>query len=310
MGLNHERKKDFDYFKKHQAEIFGHLKCTSEISPDGPEVLIVGGTHGNEPSGVKALLRFHQLLSADNSLLKQGRVHFLLGNPAAYLQNKRYVDYDLNRSFTDKDMSHLEAARAAEIDRFFNRGASFAMVLDIHSLSKGHYQMLVYNSKGLSGQLLAREISPIMTHLAYHEEHINGLLIDRCSKWGHPGVAIECGNHYHADSEQVAFYHIYRLLLHYGMVDKHAEWGELENLIHRQQEVIQYETLQAIIPNDKFAFVKKDVTTGTTFVKGEVYARGGGKEFVAPADCFLVMPPEDVEADDHDAGFLCLKHTL
>lgn len=75
-------------------------------------VAIVGGTHGNEYTGVfciKALER----------QMKRGKQKYpfelrtLVGNPEAYMANKRFVDSDLNRQFTGDAMAAARA-RAAE----------------------------------------------------------------------------------------------------------------------------------------------------------------------------------------------------
>jgi len=306
-----DRREDIEYVHKHQAEISGHMKYTSAIDKDGPEVLIISSIHGNEPAGTKAMIHFHRNLMANNSILKRGTIHFLLGNPAAYSQNKRYIEYDLNRSFVEGDNKTLEAARAKEIDSLLDRGGvKFAMVMDLHSLSKGTFQILVYNKNGLSGQLMAQEISPIMTHLAYTEDHIKGLLIDHCGKYGHPGIAIECGNHNDPNCEKVAFYHIYKLLLHYEMIGHRKQWDAKQMFINKHKQIIQYETIQAIIPDENFEFLRNDNITGTHFEKGEVFAKSGDKEFAAPEDCYIVMPPVNIDPDDYDAGFLCHKHIL
>jgi aspartoacylase len=67
-------------------------------------VVVVGGTHGNEYTGVwciKALDRAAESLSA---LYPSLRISTLLANPEAYRQNKRFVDEDLNRQFSENNL--------------------------------------------------------------------------------------------------------------------------------------------------------------------------------------------------------------
>lgn len=76
---------------------------------DEPEVTIVGGVHGDEPSGVRAVER---LRDADLDLRR--RVQFVIGNPPAVAAGERYLDSDLNRSFPgdlDGDREERLAAR-------------------------------------------------------------------------------------------------------------------------------------------------------------------------------------------------------
>mmetsp|Transcript_8839 Transcript_8839/g.12571 ORF Transcript_8839/g.12571 Transcript_8839/m.12571 type:complete len:396 (-) Transcript_8839:196-1383(-) len=64
------------------------------------KVVVVGGTHGNEYTGVwviKSMKQQSNLLSSQYSSLE---ISSLLGNPLAHADNKRFVDVDLNRQFT------------------------------------------------------------------------------------------------------------------------------------------------------------------------------------------------------------------
>lgn len=65
-----------------------------DLGPGEPQVAVVAGIHGDEPSGVRAV---RTLLEQEPDL--EAGVRFLLGNPAAFLANRRYLDVDLNRVF-------------------------------------------------------------------------------------------------------------------------------------------------------------------------------------------------------------------
>eukprot|EP00529_Nitzschia_sp_RCC80_P020200 CAMPEP_0113489328 /NCGR_PEP_ID=MMETSP0014_2-20120614/26472_1 /TAXON_ID=2857 /ORGANISM="Nitzschia sp." /LENGTH=427 /DNA_ID=CAMNT_0000383061 /DNA_START=344 /DNA_END=1627 /DNA_ORIENTATION=+ /assembly_acc=CAM_ASM_000159 len=68
-------------------------------------VAVVGGTHGNEYTGVfcvKALQRVIEKAEKNNEGNKElfpFKIQALIGNPVAFQQNKRFVDTDLNRQF-------------------------------------------------------------------------------------------------------------------------------------------------------------------------------------------------------------------
>lgn len=79
--------------------------------PGEPALAIVGGIHGDEPSGVRAVKR---LLDADLSL--QRGVRFVVANPPAVEAGERYLDKDLNRVFPgDPDSSDREERLAARL---------------------------------------------------------------------------------------------------------------------------------------------------------------------------------------------------
>ena len=112
-------------------------------------MVIVGGTHGNEPGGVKAIVELHRSLNCGQVMLKRGKISFLLGNPKAFEKDVRYIDSDLNRHFNKLDPSKVEGERALEIKSFFANHDDINALLDLHSLSIGDIKLLVY-PKGLS----------------------------------------------------------------------------------------------------------------------------------------------------------------
>lgn len=65
-------------------------------------VAIVGGTHGNEWTGVYLVKKFQQFpaLTTRSSF----ETITLLANPKAIALNRRYIDQDLNRSFASEDL--------------------------------------------------------------------------------------------------------------------------------------------------------------------------------------------------------------
>jgi len=101
-------------------------------------VAIVGGTHGNELTGIYLVKKFQQ--SPHNIARSTFESVTLLANPKAYEIGKRYFETDLNRCFLRQDLSNstlksYEALRAKEIYRLFGIGGSQQadIVIDLHS---------------------------------------------------------------------------------------------------------------------------------------------------------------------------------
>ena len=100
------------------------------------EITIVGGTHGNEYIGPTLIRRFEQYYSFADSLTP---VNTFLANPAAFAAGLRFIDSDLNRSFSDDILtgfstSVYEHGRAREInDQLGPKPDSERFLIDLHS---------------------------------------------------------------------------------------------------------------------------------------------------------------------------------
>lgn len=71
-------------------------------------VAVVGGTHGNEFSGIYLLRKWQNNLNLISR--SSFSVQTVLANPKAHEENKRYVDSDLNRQFDISELANLDLA--------------------------------------------------------------------------------------------------------------------------------------------------------------------------------------------------------
>jgi aspartoacylase len=95
------------------------------------KVLIFGGTHGNEWTGVTAVNHYAQHFKTKYPKLS---LEFILANPEAYKINKRFKDEDLNRAFQFLNESRpqsYEHLRAKEIKKLIQNEPCF--VIDLHT---------------------------------------------------------------------------------------------------------------------------------------------------------------------------------
>jgi aspartoacylase len=101
-------------------------------------VAIVGGTHGNELTGVYLAKKFanNQDLITRPSFSSQ----IVFGNPKAIQECRRYIDKDLNRCFSradlqDFNLSSYEDTRAKEIQQILlsPQGLPIDVIVDLHS---------------------------------------------------------------------------------------------------------------------------------------------------------------------------------
>lgn len=85
---------------KNIPRILGHYTTGKK----GPLVFITGGIHGNEPSGVLALQKVFKLLEEVRPEI-EGTIVGISGNQKGLQQNKRYIDEDLNRTWTEENIA-------------------------------------------------------------------------------------------------------------------------------------------------------------------------------------------------------------
>lgn len=130
-------------------------------------VVIVGGTHGNEITGIYLVKKFER----SPKLIARSSFESLtlLANPKAFEIGKRYVDTDLNRCFLRRDLensslsSSYEAQRAKEIYQTFGSKGSLPcdFVVDLHSSTANMGLTIILASKHQFNLQLAAYLASI-----------------------------------------------------------------------------------------------------------------------------------------------------
>lgn len=83
----------------------------------GPLLFVTAGIHGNEPSGVQALEKvFTQLEKTSPEI--SGTIVGVAGNKLALNQNKRYIDEDLNRTWTEENIKSQDKSTHEKKEMF------------------------------------------------------------------------------------------------------------------------------------------------------------------------------------------------
>lgn len=117
------------------------------------QVAIVGGTHGNEFTGIYLLKKWQQqpVLIQRESF----NTETLFANPLAYEQNRRYVDNDLNRRFSEAELaapqlSSHEERRAKEINQLLGPKGDprCDFLIDLHTTTSNMGPTLLLTANG------------------------------------------------------------------------------------------------------------------------------------------------------------------
>ena len=119
-------------------------------------VCVIGGTHGNEYTGVWCIKAMQQdlarlRLATDYPSLQ---ISTLLANPAAHAANRRFMDTDLNREFSVDDLyaaepsALLEATLARKLDQLLGPKSAETphtdVAVDLHSTTSNMGTTLIF----------------------------------------------------------------------------------------------------------------------------------------------------------------------
>ncbi|MCQ2062157.1 MAG: aspartoacylase [Fibrobacter sp.] len=105
-------------------------------------IVVAGGTHGNERTGVRIVQKWMEHPECYNTLCTSAKVDLVLSNPEAMRLNRRYRDHDLNRAFSQTcldvavEPQQYEFRRARELNRIYGpKGPDTRtdLLLDIHN---------------------------------------------------------------------------------------------------------------------------------------------------------------------------------
>lgn len=171
----------------------------------GPTVLVVGGIHGNEPSGVKAAQRVLEWLHRHQPRLR-GEFIALAGNVKALARGERFIERDLNRAWDADRIDRLrklepatDGAEDAEvrellglIDGYIESARGPVLMLDLHTTS-GDGPPFTVMSDTLRNRPIAFAMPvPVILGL---EESVDGTLVEYIVELGHVALAVETGRH-------------------------------------------------------------------------------------------------------------------
>jgi len=170
------------------------------------KIVICGGTHGNELTGVY-LAKKH---------------NWLLANPAAVTASRRYIDKDLNRCFALADLNGndkaLEPARAREINALLGKkGSENApdFILDIHNTTANMGITLILSSSEPAlmqiSAIIASEFSNVHIYLQ-PEKREESPYLGTIAK---SDVCIEAGPQAHGTLDAEIFFKVERVVFRF-----------------------------------------------------------------------------------------------
>ncbi|WP_232686269.1 succinylglutamate desuccinylase/aspartoacylase domain-containing protein [Halobacterium zhouii] len=146
--------------------MFGErAEVDATVLGDGdPDLAVVGGIHGDEPSGVRAI---RHVLDTEPDL--ERAVKFVVANPPAGVAHRRYLDVDMNRVFPgDPDSPDRERRLAAQLADEI--GGS--IVLSLHSTHSSTNPIAFVSGKHPDAQAVAARLP--VEHVVNHDPVVDG----------------------------------------------------------------------------------------------------------------------------------------
>lgn len=240
----------------------------------GPTSIVLVGVHGNELCGVNALEEILQTLNVE-----KGRVIFCYGNPKAIIDNKRFIEQNLNRMFKDSSVLtkdekvSYEFARAQFLKPYL---LSASALLDVHaSLTPESQPFIICEPNALS----IAEYLPVSRVVSGFDAIEPGGTDCFMNINGRMGICIECG--YTNDPQSTAL--AKEGILSFLRVRGHIKG---DTIIRQQEHVHMYDLYRTKTNIFKLTKQFKDFEY---IESGQLVGFDGDEKIVAEKDCVILF---------------------
>lgn len=274
---------------------------TLDSGRPGPHLLINALTHGNEVCGAHAL----DYLFRHDVAPKRGRLSLSFANVAAYEafdatnpSVSRYLDEDFNRLWSaevlDAPTRSREHERAKALRPLID---DIDHLLDLHSMQTPSPALALAGTTKKCRTTCAAIGVP--THIVVDAGHAAGVRMRDYGPFSddndnRTAVLIECGQHWLADSRDVAIDAAIRFLAAFDVVDTNWLAPRLSTAPPSQRIV---EVSKAVtVQHTDFQFLDDYQGLEVIAQAGTAIARDGDQPVVTPYDdCVLIMPTRRIK---------------
>ncbi|MBQ9235062.1 MAG: succinylglutamate desuccinylase/aspartoacylase family protein [Alphaproteobacteria bacterium] len=192
--------------------------------PAGPKVLFLGGVHGNETCGVKALFKVIEKFASRALTLNRGSVEFIpVCNPQAHTLGLRQVEENLNRVVKNWDTpTTYEQHLGKELSTHIR---CCDIVIDLHSSHCPQDKPFIFDDYPTAASRRLSQAQNIIYIIEgwpqiYRNAPIADFSTGSCAQtYGKTCLTVECGYHQSLQSEQTAYYVVLNTLLCLNMLD-------------------------------------------------------------------------------------------
>ncbi|TCK67860.1 succinylglutamate desuccinylase [Winogradskyella wandonensis] len=290
--------------------IIHHVKGNEK----GPILVFFAGIHGNEQAGIKAL---KNVLPKLNTNQVKGDIYGIYGNTSAILQNKRYIDNDLNRMWTKEQLYKLfqkttltsEEIEQKSILKFIlglleNQNEPIYFI-DFHTTSSKTLPFVTINDALINRKFSRLFPVPIVLGI---EEYLDGPLLSYLNEKGFVSLGFESGQH--TDHQAIvnceSFIHLacyFTNNLEDKTIDFQYAFKQLKEASKENREIYEVVYKYTIKTNEDFK-MKSGFKSFEPIKKGTLLATSNNKPVFAPSSNVLFMPLYQETGND---GFFIIK---
>jgi succinylglutamate desuccinylase len=310
----------FDFVEGRSVRIKREIAAIKGAKP-GPNMVFIGGMHGNEPTGVLALHRVMRKLETLTPLIS-GSVYALVGNLTALEKGERFIVNDLNRIWQadmvekarKKDYHPTEMINEVEeqielwsyIDSLMGQSQEKFYFVDLHTTSVKSEPFIFMSDTLMNRSFIKRMPVPVVIGI---EEYLNEPLLSYVNELGFPSLAFEGGQHTDPESVRNHEAMIWLSLVNGGLM-KRVEVPKYKKYYHQlfhategNKKVYEIRRRQGLEPTDEFK-MNAGFENFQKLKKGQPLATLNGKVLKAHENAQIFMPLYQAKGDD---GFFVIK---
>lgn len=274
-------------------------------SKNGPTIFFFGGVHGNEKAGVIALEKvFEQLGTMKKDL--RGNVFGIRGNIPALLQDKRFLEDDLNRLWTKEEIANIQAKQETElgseekellqihrlISKLLKTQSPPFFFVDFHTTSSKTLPFITINDALINRNFAKLFPVPIVLGI---EEFLEGPLLSYMNEKGYVSLGFESGQHIEASAIDNAIAFIWLTLANAGTFEENTVpfcklyFEQLKIAAKDHNEFYEVKQRYALSDEDRFQMLP-DFESFQHIKKRTVLGVRNEREIIAQKNTILFMP--------------------
>lgn len=274
---------------------------------NGTLLFITAGIHGNEPAGMYALEKVFKILHEQKPEIK-GKVIGLTGNRRALQENKRFIDEDLNRTWTEENVNSGEKNShekiemfeiIAALEKFPEKDFTERYFLDCHTTSAPSEPYI--SVQDIGNNLDWAKHFPTYIIIGF-SDIVKGCIDHYESRIGMTGFVFEGGQHESEVSKENHEAVIWQALKYACFLDfkdlaEEPQASKMFDLKKKNAKTFQVKYRHGIENGESFTMEPR-FTNFQKIKKGELLARHNDKPIYSNWDAHIFMPLYQEQGND------------